>query len=136
MEKEMPHADLAREPLPLSASEVVSFTVPTARHVLERVAIWISSDKAFVQERMDQIRALNPQIATRAQEDQINRGEPINIPAQEIYVASGDTLTGLAKKYYPGHRLSVGINYICFMNNIKKDASLRSGQRLIVPLSE
>jgi hypothetical protein len=66
---------------------------------LTKIATWISPDRDFIQFRMDQIRDFNERILGRKLADQVNRNEVLQIPAQRISVAPGDTLEKFARIY-------------------------------------
>jgi hypothetical protein len=101
---------------------------------LTKIATWISPDRDFIQFRMDQIRDFNERILGRKLADQVNRNEVLQIPAQRISVAPGDTLEKFARIYCPGWSAQVAANHLRYINGIRPGMQLQAGKTIIVPL--
>ena len=86
---------------------------------------------------LEEVSKLVAERKEREKEKPVEKTLPIAKPAErdgyEHVVAKGDTLSSIAQAYSEAYKTKISVESIRKANSLAKDASLRVGQKLIIP---
>jgi LysM repeat protein len=104
------------------------------KEALANTAAKASQDRAAL---LEEVSKLVAERKEREKEKPAEKPLPIAKPAErdgyEHVVAKGDTLSSIAQAYSEAYKTKISVESIRKANSLAKDASLKVGQKLIIP---